>query len=240
MNKTTLLFVLFCMSGLTAMEPEELMSSESSSSEQGTLFSYIGSLKKLYHNDLDMVIAAIKADDRLSKILNDESGNQLEFKLILYQLQAGRSETITTIAKKIGTPAAERYINLGEKLVNAVKAGNVEMAELFLKKGADVFFQSGMFSEDERTSARNPFMIEYEQTSPFTYAVIYGRLEMVKLLLPKVNPESIKYYQFHGYYPPQFETEFGVTGTEKDRKEIWRLINQTLLERYREQLRKGL
>lgn len=238
MQKIALLFIsIICASVLHGMEPKEYTSSEVSASEYTSPIGYIISLKKLYRNNIDILIEAIKADadNRLTSILNDRFGDQQEFSAIihilrgLYNYHEGirqPNETTEVIAQTLATPAAETYLASGHALLDAAKTGDIVQAKSLIENNADVNFSAGKFVDDRRTNAQHPYYIQYKETSPLTYAIIYGRLEIVKLLLETAFPESNYYYKFNGYYPPEFNTAFGVTGTKKDRKEIQKMIDQ--------------
>lgn len=227
MKKTTLLVAMFCISALNCMEPEQPMSSETSSSEESSVYHYIKSLIKLYNN-VDTAISAIKVDSQtnrdLNMILNDES-QQEKFTELVHDLAKAFNRPSYVVAAKIGTPAAQEYQALGEALLFQVKKGDIEQVASLMRKDADINFSSREFFR-EINAPDGEIEIQYDETSPLTYAVIFGRSKIVKLLLDAgVKSESDDYYESHGYYPPEFKTPFGVTGTKEDRKEIERLIN---------------
>lgn len=209
------------------MEPEQPMSSETSSSEESSVYHYIKSLIKLYNN-VDSVINAIKVDSQtnrdLNMILNDES-QQEKFTELVHDLAKAFRMPSYVVAAEIGTPAALIYQTLGENLLSAVRKGDLEKVASLMREGADINFGSREFFRVINTPD-GEIEIRYAEPSPLTYAVIFGRSKIVKLLLDAgVKPELDDYYEEHGYYPAKFNTLFGVTGTKEDRKEIERLIN---------------
>jgi len=247
MKKIALLFITICVSALNGMEPiepEEFTSSETSSSELTSLSQYICSIRRLYGNNIDMLVAAIKADvdsglvPELNDILNARFGHQKDLQAIIWLLRGIKEplEITETIAKKLATPTAETYVALGQALLDAAKAGDITKAKLLLSSNVDYHFISGRFLDDGRTDVKHPYYINYKETTPLTYAVIYGRPQIVKLLLDKgYFPEPNYYYKFNGYYPPEFNTAFGVTGTKNDREEIQKMIHDARSEEQTEE-----
>jgi hypothetical protein len=236
MKKLILLFTVTCIAGqMYGMGPERgryIGMADLPKEVQVLIIQALNKSKNRWGNvNIDEVIHAIVAmsltSKALNEIVNEAYGNQKGFKALINELatvDVGRNpphfKKRSDIAQKFKTEAARNYVELGNALAEAVQKNNIEKVTELLEQGADVNFDSGIWTYHPRHVYR---------MMPLSYVVRCHNVAMIKLLLSfGAEVESKKYYEELGEDRHYLHEFGGVTyeQLQKDRKEVERLLEE--------------
>lgn len=175
MKKTTLLFAILCASALNGMEPERSTSMQNLPKDVQSLIIMHLNAGDTLESTIRNIVRMSQINTTFHKLVNDVYGNLKGFTSLVHALIIG-NRTPSVIASKFKTPTSQTYLELAEKLFNAVRNNDTELITTLINNGADI----------------NYYKDPYDKNTPLVYAIKNKDANMVELLLklgadPKLN-----------------------------------------------------